>query len=338
MEQLLFAKGIRDEPTTIIHANLSGGSELHGGDAHSSLVSADLWLEGGWREERQGGDDFARVPDLPEVDFTVWCMVERPEFFQIEVIEFRKPRMRLQPADCMRNDLGYSSIGLHVADMDEAIDRITCTSGRFLTSPQGIRGERRVCLRDPDGVLIELMEDVPPPSGMDAGNIVPLATTRSVSISVSDLDRAHRFWVDMLGLAEATKVVLHHREHERLWGLEGAESRSVLLQSGGILIELVQYLQPPGRRRPAGYLLSDQGILNIALGSTRKDAFDDAFLRAERAGFQSCASPWTVPGVATVAYLLDGQGNTVELLHVHPEALSRMGFVATPVVIARQSV
>ena len=94
-----------------------------------------------------------------------------------------------------------------------------------------------------------------------------------------------------------------------------------------MFVELVQYVEPRGRPRPAGYLLSDQGVLNVALGSTNKDDFDATYERLTRAGFRSNRSPWTLADVATVAYMNDDQGFRVELLHVEPTALVRMGFL-----------
>ena len=83
-----------------------------------------------------------------------------------------------------------------------------------------------------------------------------------------------------------------------------------------------------GRPRPAGYLVSDEGVLNIALGSTDRADFEAVYRRATERGFEGHTKPWTLPGVATVVYLQDPQGLSVELLHVEPEALERMGFMA----------
>jgi catechol 2,3-dioxygenase-like lactoylglutathione lyase family enzyme len=176
---------------------------------------------------------------------------------------------------------------------------------------------------------LELMEDIRPPASPGDGDGV-LASVNSIRLSVPDLDRAVRFWVDGLGLSEAHGVTLHTEVHETLWGLAGAERKSVLLNGGNILVELVEYWHPRGRNKPAGALLSDQGILNVALGTTDRLVFNDVVARAERAGFRPCHPPWTMPDVATMTYMQDGQGLTVELLAVEPTALQRMGFARGP--------
>jgi catechol 2,3-dioxygenase-like lactoylglutathione lyase family enzyme len=284
------------------------------------------WVTAGRRRENEG-DIWARVPGLPEAKFAVWCLVDPArQFFQFELFEFQRPRMRLQHPDARANDIGYSLIGIHVRDFDLAVARILQTGGQFLREPLGSSGERRVCLQDPEGVLIELMEDEP--SGTYASHSSSQAEVRCVRISVHDLDHARRFWVDTLGLEEVTGVTLHTREHEALWHLSGCKRTTLLLRSGGTFIELVKYTHPVGRNKPAGYLLSDQGILNVALGTTDRGAFERLYAHTQRAGFRTCYPPWTLPEVATVAYLEDGRGLTVELLCVEPQALARMGFVA----------
>jgi len=273
----------------------------------------------------------APVSDVPESSFDVWCLVGRQDWFQIEMFEFQKPRMRMIPADWRPSDFGYSTLGLHVSDFERTLERLMRTSGRLLSEPLGSLGQRRVCLRDPEGILLELMEEdlrQPGTPGPVNGEVPP--AIRSVTVSVPNLDRAYRFWVETLGLIEAAGITLHSAEHEGLWGLDCAKRRSLLLWAGDILIELVQYAEPMGRQRPAGYLMTDQGILNVALGSRDKEVFDHMYDSARAAGYRFNSEPWTVPGVATVVYLNDDQGFSVELLHVEPGGMARMGFVATP--------
>ena len=269
-----------------------------------------------------------RISDLPESSLDVWCLMGQQDWFQFEMFEFQRPRMRMLPSDWRPCDIGYSMVGVHVTDFDEALDRLLRTSGRPLSDPVGEPGGRRVCLRDPEGVLLELMEDNPRSFGASPWprQDLPVAV-RSLSLSVADLDRAHRSWTDGLGLVEATGVVLHSPEHEALWDLAGATRRTVLLWAGDFLVELVQYEDPRGRQRPAGYLLSDQGLLNVALGTLDRDVFDRVYHQALAAGFQSNSDPWTLANVGTVAYLLDEQGSCVELMHVESTGLEHMGFI-----------
>jgi len=234
--------------------------------------------------------------------------------------------MRCRPVDWRRCDIGYASLGIHVASFDATLARIDAVGGGLKTAPVGESGRRRVCLTDPDGMLIELMEDDPLGIGAARGDDRMEPAVASVTLSVRDLDVVRRFWIEVLRCDE-TEMVLHEPDHERLWGLAGARRRALVLLAGEVALEFVQYASPIGRARPAGYMLSDQGILNVAFGSTDKRAFDAMYNRALAHGFKGVAEPWSVPGVATVVYLTDSQGFSVELLHVEPHALSRMGFV-----------
>jgi catechol 2,3-dioxygenase-like lactoylglutathione lyase family enzyme len=271
-------------------------------------------------------DGPALVSGLPECSLEVWCVVDRQEWMQFEIMEFEKPRMRRLPADWRPSDLGYSMIGLHVEDFDVTLECLIRTSGRLLTTPSDDPGRRRVCVRDPDGILLELMEDdvrsVPPRPRPHGG--VP-TTIRSVTLSVASLNRARRFWVDGLG-CEETSMNLHCPEHERLWGLNVARRESLTLWAGDVLIELVRYERPAWRARPAGYLISDQGILNVGFGYPSRGEFNTAYARLLRLGFRPNSAPWRVPGRATVVYFTDDQGFSVELLHVEPDGMEYMGF------------
>jgi catechol 2,3-dioxygenase-like lactoylglutathione lyase family enzyme len=246
------------------------------------------------------------------------------------MFEFARPRPRSLPEGHGRQDFGYSMFGIHVNDMDVALERIARVGGVPLTAPTGEIGERRICLRDPDGVLLELMEDsVISDEGTAAGAAHGGPSIEFVSISVRSIDQVRKFWIDILGLDELRDRQVHRRCHERLWGLDGASREALVLRGGDVALEFVKYTKPQCRWRPAGYLISDLGVLNIALGCTDRETFDATYERAAAHGFTGYREPLSIPNVATVVYLRDPQGLSVELLHVELGALERMGFVAS---------
>ena len=102
--------------------------------------------------------------DLRQV---LW-FVDQRDFFQFELFDFAAPAVRPRPNDWRPNDIGYTTIGIHVADLDATLARLDDIGTAPLTSPFGEAGLRRVCVVDPDGVLLELMEDDPlTPIGID---------------------------------------------------------------------------------------------------------------------------------------------------------------------------
>ncbi|MGX7826574.1 VOC family protein [Actinokineospora sp. 24-640] len=259
------------------------------------------------------GDDASRVQDLPDVDTTVRWLVEQQEFFQLEMFQYSHPRPGLSNGRGPQ-DIGYSMIGVHVADFDATLRRLRRTGGRPLTSPIGTPGSRRVCLRDPDGVLIEVMEDFAPTAGVTRPE-VPVAT-RFVTLSVFDLDEARELWLNAFDLVEDDPAALHHRRHEALWGLGGARRHASVLRAGDRAIELVQYLDPQPVPRPAGHRISDQGLLNIAMGSRSKATVERYW---ERVRGYCCEGNFLDLGESgAVGYTTDQQGFSIELLAVNP--------------------
>jgi short-subunit dehydrogenase/catechol 2,3-dioxygenase-like lactoylglutathione lyase family enzyme len=266
------------------------------------------------------------VQGLPRAASTCWWLVDRQDAFQIELFEFRSPLVRRRPTDWRPCDIGYTTISFWVADLDRAMERATESGTPPLTEPVGADGSRRVCVRDPEGVLIELMEDDPrafaprerPRTELDA-------VARSVTLSVPDLERSRRFFTEVLGLENADDVGLHGPEHEVLWGLEGAERHSLLLWADDALVELVEYTEPRGKPWPSGHRISDQGLLNIAFGFRRRVEFEEAYRRCREAGLRGNGPPVRL-GAWSVVYVNDDQGFSVELLHVAPWYEGQMGF------------
>jgi catechol 2,3-dioxygenase-like lactoylglutathione lyase family enzyme len=84
-----------------------------------------------------------------------------------------------------------------------------------------------------------------------------------VGITVSDLDRALGFYRDLLGLRVAADNTISEPAVAELLGLDSVQLRIVDLDSGdGRIVELLQYLQPAGRR--IDYESSDPATEHIA--------------------------------------------------------------------------
>jgi catechol 2,3-dioxygenase-like lactoylglutathione lyase family enzyme len=278
----------------------------------------------------------SRVQGLPNAASTCWWLVDQQDFFQLEMFQFASPPVRRLPGDWRACDIGYSMVGLHVADFEATLARLAAARVQLLTEPLGPAGARRACVRDPEGVLVEVMEDDPrlAPALPRLRPEIPVAA-RSITLSVPDLERSRRFFGDTLGLPEVPRVRLHGPEHEELWGLGGAQRQSLVLSAGELLVELVQYSEPKGKPRPEGYRISDQGLLNIALGFRRKADFDAAYARCLAAGHKGNWRPLNL-GAWSVVYVNDDQGFSVELLFVRPWYDRPMGFrPARPYVVVR---
>jgi short-subunit dehydrogenase/catechol 2,3-dioxygenase-like lactoylglutathione lyase family enzyme len=266
------------------------------------------------------------VQGVPRSASTCWWLVDRQDLFQIELFEFRSPPVRSLPHDWRPCDIGYTTVSFSVSDLERTLERAVATGTPPLSDPVGEPGSRRACLRDPDGVLIELMEDDPrAPEPRDRPRPEVDSVARSVTLSVHDLEGSRRFFAATLGLEVAEGIKLHGPEHEALWGLEGARRESLLLWADDMLVELVHYMEPRGRPRPPGYRISDQGLLNMAFGFRRRADFEAAHRRCVEAGVGANGPPLRL-GAWSVVYVNDDQGFSVELLHVEPWYEGQMGF------------
>lgn len=278
-----------------------------------------------------GGTVFAgplttRVQGIPRVANVCSWLVDSKDWFQVEIFQYLSPRSKPRRPDERACDIGYSRIGLHVEDFDCAVRSLSRAGAACLVGPVGSRGTRRACVRDPEGNFLELMEDDPLKGlGLPKARPEVPVTVRAVTLSVPDLAQARRTWMEAFGLAEAAGVALHGPEHEFLWGLEGAEGDAVLLDGGEMLLELVQYRNPPGRLRPEGWRICDQGIMNVALGFRSGREFDQAFERACKGGCRPNGVPLDI-GLFKVMYVTDRQGFSVELLYPRPWAMGLTGF------------
>jgi catechol 2,3-dioxygenase-like lactoylglutathione lyase family enzyme len=215
---------------------------------------------------RIAGERVAALAGLPEFDAEVRWLVGRDDFFQLELFRFARPEPQPLAAQPERGDEGYVAIGVHVP------------------------GRGPETLRDPDGVLVQLLDG-------DPGARLP--AVRRLTLGVPDVERAVRFWRDAVGLAEEEGV---------LWG-------------GEVALELVSVA---GRRRRDGYRISDQGIINVAVGGPDLTTYEQLLARTCEGGYRHHGE-LHADGVRAV-YLDDDQGTSVELLYRSRQTAASAGF------------
>lgn len=290
-----------------------------------------------------GSEDVQGVPGATSV---CWWLLDGKPDFQMEFFEFSAPHPRPHPRDWRPCDIGYTMVGFHVADFDATLANLQRRCVTTLSEPVGERGARRVCVKDPDGTLIELMEDDPVVTGMAARPAGSPAVARFTTLSVPDLAAARRTWVDVMGLPEVD-YPLHSAAHEALWGLAGATRESFVVRAGDCLIEVVQYLDPVGKPWPAGYHISDIGIVNVALGAPDRAALDARIAKGRTQGIEpNTTKPSPLGKWWYASYVNDPMGFSIELLFhgskgirrkVDPFNLLELGFTEKepPVTRAR---
>jgi catechol 2,3-dioxygenase-like lactoylglutathione lyase family enzyme len=271
--------------------------------------------------------DLSAVQGVPDarVANLLWLVDANP-FFQFEIFQYTSPPVRPQPTDRRACDLGYARLGVWVADLDATMERLHALDTTPLTAPVGTAGARRVCVLDPDGVVIELMEDrAPTPDQAPSTRPEATAAARSITVSVADVDAALRYYADAIGLVPVTDFALHTDEHEALWRLPGARANRALLAGGDLWLEVVQYTDPVGRPRPVDYRISDQGILNIAVAGRSVAAYEALRDRVVAGGY-GVYEP-IVRERIRVHYAHGPDGLSVEMSYFDEDLDAKQGFL-----------
>jgi catechol 2,3-dioxygenase-like lactoylglutathione lyase family enzyme len=265
----------------------------------------------------------------PNPTESVSWLVDQQDYFQLEFFQFYRPQSKPRPIDWRPCDTGYNLMGIYAKDFDKILAGIAANSDRAVPEPVGSPGERRVCLRDPEGNWLEILERDPMTQieGADPCIVRPelACATRFMRVSVPDLETSRGAFVNAMGLTEVEDFQLHTPEHESLWGLDGAQTRAALLRSRNFLVELVEYRSHQPKPRPEAYQICDQGFMNIALGYRETREFDAEFEHAIRNGMTPNGKPVDI-GLFRVMYVNDPQGFSVEMLNARKALWSLSGF------------
>ncbi len=140
------------------------------------------------------------------------------------------------------------------------------------------------------------------------------------AISTGDLERALRFYRDLLGFEEVFSSAweVGTEEVDRIVGLKGSSAQVVMLRAGNACIELFQYATPHPKPSEVDRPVCDHGITHICLQVTDIDA---EYARLQAAGMRFHCPPQARSGIR-VTYGRDPDGNVVELLEVtEPESM-----------------
>jgi catechol 2,3-dioxygenase-like lactoylglutathione lyase family enzyme len=252
----------------------------------------------------------------------MWWLVGAQPRLQLEFFHHTKPAQRPLRPDWTPADHGWTRFGIAVERFDRALEQMARRGITPIAGVASVDGLRRCAFRDPSiGAIVELMEDGDALRALGGRNAGPALVYASAS--VSDLAAAKAFYTDVMQLPLAPTVQLHPPQSETLWGMENARSESFLIDAGGVFLEIVQYLSPMGRPRPADYRTSDQGIVNVALGALDKPPIEAAFKRLAAAGH---TPPYLVDvGDLLAGYIIDAE-REIELA-VIPQSLEvALGF------------
>ncbi len=304
--------------------------------AQIAMSVSDLAVSGAWYEEvlalvQSGGAKFSgdlveQVTGVAGADLEARWLLDRQECFQYELFKVNNPPARALPKDSGGADEGYAMIGVHVAEFDATLARAVAFGSPAFTDPVGPPGHRRALIKDPDGILVELMED---DVRQDARRGRPWSAgsaLRFVTIVVPDPDETAAFLRGAFGATDAAEDLIHGWEQQALWPLWDAGRSARVVWAGDIAIELVRFEASAGAARSATYKLTDIGLLNVAFMFEDRAGLTDGFVEAQRLGATPNAPHLADFGGFAVMYAETRQRTSVEMLHVDAPFMKQLGF------------
>jgi len=259
--------------------------------------------------------DIMRIQGLdPDSRSLIWWMVGPAPFFQLEFFHHTKPIQRPLPADWRPCDHGWVRFGLAVSRLDEIERGLERWGITPLTASGADPGMRRLAFRDPFvGVVVEVSESRSGPC--------PRATY--ATSSVGDIEAARRFYGQIIGAELEPLDRLHCADDEALWGLPRAKRDGFVARFGDMALEVVEYSSPRGRPRHDP-LISDQGIMNIALGSRDRGSIQALLGRIRAAGHRPT---FVFEGPETIGTYIVEAGCEFEILATPERFDAAVGFV-----------
>ena len=147
-----------------------------------------------------------------------------------------------------------------------------------------------------------------------------LRTIDHINIVVSDLARSVRFYTEVLGFRKTHDVHMEGEWIEAIVGLKGVKGLVAFVEppTGGIRIELLQYVAPAGKALPENSRTNTLGLRHMAF---RVDDIAGMTAKLRAAGVTLFSDPVKVPqgvvkfvaGDKTLVYFLDPDGVILEL-------------------------
>jgi catechol 2,3-dioxygenase-like lactoylglutathione lyase family enzyme len=134
------------------------------------------------------------------------------------------------------------------------------------------------------------------------------------AISTRDLDRALKFYRDLLGFEVAMEFDWPKGTEfaDSITGLKDSAARAAMLKAGNAMIEIFEYSSPDPKEGDPGRPVCDHGITHICVDVVDIDA---EYERLKEAGMTFHCPPKDL-GIAKATYGRDPDGNVVELQEV----------------------
>ena len=265
------------------------------------------------------------IQGLQNARTLLWWVIGKQELVQLELFHHTSPAQKPLPDDWSPSDIGWGRFGLSVPDFDLTLARLVAWNVPLIAGVRHRRGGRRAAIRDPYvGVVIEIVEEVATmPGGIRVGHFDADPAIIYVAMSVSDLDASRDFYANQLCFDILPLDVLHDADDEAVWGLPGAKREGFAVKAGDVFVEVLAYESPLPRPKAANWLISDQGIMNVAFG-TRDTTVVQAVVDRLDAEGRGPRCMLEGPGILGT-YILDAE-REIEMFAWPPDFDAAIGF------------
>ena len=135
------------------------------------------------------------------------------------------------------------------------------------------------------------------------------------AISTGDMERALRFYKDLLGFEEVFNFEWQagNTVVDNITGLRDSAAQVVMLRAGNACVELFQYAAPSPKAGDPNRPVCDHGITHLCL---EVSDIEDEYARLKAAGMHFHCPPQGAGNGLRATYGRDPDGNVVELLEV----------------------
>lgn len=249
----------------------------------------------------------------------------------LEFIEHKSSPIRPFPEGAGYGSYGVLEVGFRVRGIDRVVDAFRAKGVAFLTPVRELeltdgRRWRYAYLRDPDGLLVQLVEEIRP--GGSAAKKPEVHGAFHVGIGVSDVDRSKAFYGNVLGFDR--EVVAMDGRNPDLDAVSGGAARvriAILERSApntGAIRDLpqgtVKLIAVPGRDGQhiyKGRRWGDIGCMEFCLDvSSLEDAVAEAKAKGAPIYLPPCEIGMGSGSRGKVAYVRDPDGTIVEFVEI----------------------
>jgi catechol 2,3-dioxygenase-like lactoylglutathione lyase family enzyme len=256
----------------------------------------------------------AAIQQLPNPASKVRWFTDDSELFQLEIFEFEHPQPKPLPLNHGVRFEGYNHLLIATENLERIQEEMVILG--FLQPFDIVEGNhgRHGLTTDPDGNTLQFVERPDFIQGKRHSQLIGLGlTTRQFDTCVNDFSQNFPF-------QEADDIFDVHQ----VWQEQGQLISTTTLLLNNKYLVISEYANSIPRQ--AGYRLSDEGIMNFAVGYPDFDSYSNAVDTTAAAGMNHSIPASQELVTIGGTYCTTNTSLSVEMLFCLPEAFGLWGF------------